>query len=83
MRRYYFDLKGGSATRDSTGVDFATSSEAIQHGRDLAKRLRKDTRMSDPELQVLVINENGAEIHREAVFPMKVVNRGCRDDMAN
>lgn len=83
MRRYYFDLKDGRPARDRSGVDFATSSEAIQYSRELAQRLRNDPRSSDPELQVLVINENGAEIHREAVFPMKGVNRPLRDDMAN
>jgi hypothetical protein len=83
MRRYYFDLNDGGPARDRTGVDFATSADAIQHSRELAQKLRNDPSMSDPELQVLVINENGAEIHREAVFPMKLVPRPWRDDLAN
>ena len=83
MRKYYFDLNDGGPARDRTGVDFATSSDAIQHARELAQRLRNDAGMSDPELKVVVLNENGAQIHREAVFPMKVVNRPCRYDMAN
>lgn len=83
MRRYYFDLKDGGPARDRTGVDFATSNDAIQHSRELAQKLRNDGSISDPELQVLVINENGAEIHREAVFPMKLVPRPWRDDLAN
>lgn len=83
MRRYYFDLKERRPTKDGTGVCFATSSDAIQHSRELARRLRNDMRRNDPELLVLVINENGAEIHREAVFPMRVVNRPWRDGMAN
>jgi len=83
MRRYYFVLKDGAPAPDRTGVEFATSSDAIQHSKKLAQRLRNDARISDPEQQVLVINENGAEIHREAVFPMKVVTRPLRNDMAN
>ena len=83
MRRYYFDLKDGHPKLDATGADFATSTDAIQHSRQLAQELRNDARMSDPDLQVLVINENGAEIHREVVFPMRVVQRPCRNDFSN
>jgi hypothetical protein len=83
MRRYYFDLKDGRPTRDTTGADFATSIDAIQHSRELAEKLRNDASMSDPELQVLVINENGAEIHREMVFPMRVIHRPWRNDLSN
>jgi hypothetical protein len=39
MRTYYFDTKDGIPVRDHSGIEFATSNEAIEHGKELAKRI--------------------------------------------
>jgi hypothetical protein len=75
MRRYYFDLSGEHPLADANGTDFGSSSDAIQHSRELAKRLCIDGRPHDPNLHVVVRNENGAEIHKETVFSGKPVQR--------
>jgi hypothetical protein len=71
MRRYYFDLSGEHPLADATGTDFASSSDAIQYGKELAQKLCVDGRPRDPSLHVIVRNENGAEIHRQTVFSGK------------
>jgi hypothetical protein len=71
MRRYYFDLSGEHPLADANGTDFDSSSDAIQHSRDLAQKLCRDGRQHDPNLHVIVRNENGAEIHKETVFSGK------------
>ncbi len=69
MRTYYFDMKDGLPTRDRTGLEFATAGGAIEHSKNLARRLRHDPRITDPTLSIVVIDESGAEIHREPVHP--------------
>jgi hypothetical protein len=69
MRTYYFDLKDGVPTRDRRGIEFASAGGAIEHSKELAERLRNDTRLQDPELAIVVVDESGAEVHREAVYP--------------
>ncbi len=69
MRTYYFDLKDGSAKRDRTGLQFETIGSAIEHSRELARRLREDARVTDRELSIVVIDQNGSEIHREPIDP--------------
>jgi len=68
MRTYYFDMKDGAIVRDTEGLRFATSAAAIEHGKDLARRLRGDPRVDDPNLYIRVIDESGAEVHREKVY---------------
>ena len=72
MRTYYFDMKDGIPTRDRTGLEFATSAGAIEHSRDLARRIRHDPRITDRRLAIVVVDESGTEIHREAVYPATV-----------
>ncbi len=67
MRTYYFDMKDGIPTRDRTGLAFATTSGAIEHSKELARRLRDDPRITDRSLSIVVIDELGAEVHREPV----------------
>ena len=67
MRTYYFDMKDGVPSRDRTGLQFATAGGAIEHSKELAKRLRHDPRITDRELFIVVIDESGVEIHREPV----------------
>ena len=75
MRTYYFDMKDGIPSRDRTGLEFATNAGAIEHSRDLARRLRHDPRITDRGLSIVVVDESGAEIHREPVYP-DTVNAG-------
>ena len=69
MRTYYFDIKGGIPSRDRTGLEFDSITGAIDHSRDLARRLRDDPRIRDRALSIVVIDESGTEIHREPVYP--------------
>ncbi len=69
MRTFYFDVKDGVPVRDRKGLQFPSAEAAIAHSKDLARRLRADGRLNDPELLVLVLDESGMEIHREAVYP--------------
>ncbi len=69
MRTYYFDTKDGLPVRDHKGIEFATGSEAIEHSKELAKKLRDDRPGSDKKLVVIVIDESGTEVHREPVYP--------------
>ena len=71
MRTYYFDLTDGIPTRDRKGLEFLTISEAIEHSKDLARRLRDDPRCRDSALSIVVLDESGTEIHRERVYPDK------------
>jgi hypothetical protein len=69
MRIYYFDMKDGVPTRDRTGLEFATTDAAIEHSKELARRLRRDPRITDRSLSIVVMDESGAAIHREPVHP--------------
>ncbi len=67
MRTYYFDIKGGVTTRDRAGLQFLALAAAIDHSKQLARRLHDDPRLRDPDLLVSVIDESGSEVHREQV----------------
>lgn len=69
MRTFYFDTKDGVPVRDRTGQDFASTLAAIAHSKELAIRLRAERPQRDKALSVIVLDESGAEIHREPVFP--------------
>ena len=69
MRTYYFDIKDGIPTGDRRGIEFASAGGAIEHSKELARRLRGDSRLKDHDLAIVVVDETGAEIHREAVYP--------------
>ncbi|MES2195714.1 MAG: hypothetical protein V4517_14950 [Pseudomonadota bacterium] len=69
MQTYYFDMKDGVPVRDRAGLDFRTDSQAIQHSKNLARRFSREQPIADDNLCVVVINESGAEIHREPVYP--------------
>ena len=61
--------KGGIPTRDRKGIAFPTAAGAIEHGKELAGRLRNEPRLIDPALLIVVVDESGAEIHREPAHP--------------
>jgi Domain of unknown function (DUF6894) len=53
---------------DRTGLEFATTGDAIEHSKELARRLRRDPRISDRSFSIVVIDESGAEVHCEPVY---------------
>ncbi|QWG24968.1 hypothetical protein KMZ93_08855 [Bradyrhizobium sediminis] len=69
MRTYYFDVKDGVPTRDRKGLQFPNAVGAIEHSKELARLLRHDPRLKDRSLSIVVVDESGAEAHREAVYP--------------
>lgn len=72
MRTYYFDVKDGVPTRDRKGLQFPNAVGAIEHSRELARLLRHAPRLRDRSLSIVVVDESGAEVHREAVYPDEV-----------
>ena len=80
MRTYYFDIKDGIPSRDRQGIEFASAGGAIEHSKELARRLRSDNRLGDAGLAIVVVDESGTEIHREAVYPdaAPAISRGKR-----
>jgi hypothetical protein len=69
MRIFYFDMKDGIPVRDRRGLEFSTTVGAIEHSKDVARRLRHDPRIQDRALSIVVVDEMGAEIHQEPVHP--------------
>lgn len=69
MQTYYFDMKDGVPIRDRAGLEFRTDSQAIEHGKKLARRFSHERAVRDVNLCFVVVNESGAEIHREPVYP--------------
>jgi len=68
MRTYYFEMKDGPLWWERVGVRFPTAAAAIEHGKQLARRLRGDPRIDDPNLYISVVDESGTELHREQVY---------------
>jgi hypothetical protein len=68
MRTYYFDVKDGVPTRDRKGLEFPNALGAIEHSKELARLLRHDPRLKDRSLSIVVVDESGAEVHREPVY---------------
>ncbi len=69
MRTYYFDVQDGIPTRDKEGLEFPTIWGAVEHSKDIARRLRADPRCKDSALSIVVLDESGIEVHRERVYP--------------
>jgi|HubBroStandDraft_6_1064221.scaffolds.fasta_scaffold5255014_1 hypothetical protein len=61
MPTYYFDIKDGVAIGERTGLEFATTGGAIE---ELARRLRRDARISDRSFSIVVID--GSDARRTA-----------------
>ena len=76
MRTYYFDMKDGIPTRDRKGIEFSSAAGAIAHSKELAQRLRNEPRLIDPALAIVVVDETGAEVHCEQVYPDSGANLG-------
>ena len=69
MPRYYFDMKDGVPARDRSGLELVSDGAAIAHSKSLADKTRRDKPKGHPDLRVVVIDENGREVHRERIYP--------------
>jgi hypothetical protein len=69
VRTFYFDMKDGVPIRDRVGLEFPTASAAIEHSKELALRFSHEHPVKDPNLSIVVVDESGAEVHREQVYP--------------
>ncbi|MGY3583133.1 hypothetical protein ACVIGB_007804 [Bradyrhizobium sp. USDA 4341] len=69
MRTYYFDTKDSVPVRDRVGLEFANASTAITHSKQMASRICSENLPGDLDRHVVVIDESGEEIHREAIDP--------------
>jgi uncharacterized protein DUF6894 len=68
MQTYYFDTRDGVPARDRSGLEFAGRSAAIEHSREMARKIRAERPAGNRDLYIAVIDESGNEIHREAVY---------------
>lgn len=69
MQTYYFDIQDGISVRDRKGLELASGGAAIEHSKRLASLMREKQPSGRQDLNVVVLDENGGEIHREAVYP--------------
>ena len=67
MRTYYFDMRDGIPVRDRRGLEFPTAGGAIEHSKSLARQMLDDPRANGRTFSIVVIDQSGAEIHRETV----------------
>jgi uncharacterized protein DUF6894 len=67
MQKFFFDMKDGVPMRDRIGVEFNTNAEAIGHCQEIAQDFRDNSLRDDQDLEILVVNKGGREIHREFV----------------
>ena len=67
MRKFFFDMKDGVPMRDRVGLEFNTNAEAIKHCKEIAQGFRDKSLRDDQDLEILVVNDGGREIHREFV----------------
>jgi hypothetical protein len=78
MPTFYFDMKDGVPIGDKVGLKLPTNAAAIEHGKELARRFSHEHPVKDSGLSIIVLDESGAEIHREHVYP---VVRGMKPDI--
>lgn len=69
MRTYYFDIRDRIPIRDRKGLEFPTVGGAIEHSKNMARQMRDDPRANGRAFSIVVIDQSGAEIHREPVEP--------------
>ena len=67
MQKFFFDMKDGVPMRDRIGIEFNTNAEAISHCKEIVQDFRDNSLRDDQDLEILVVNESGREIHREFV----------------
>ncbi|MBR0994907.1 hypothetical protein JQ580_29785 [Bradyrhizobium japonicum] len=69
MQTYYFDIKDGVPLRDRSGLELVSDGAAIAHSKSLADQVRREKPTGHPDLRVVVIDENGREVHHERIYP--------------
>jgi uncharacterized protein DUF6894 len=69
VQTYYFDIQDGVPVRDRKGIELVSGAAAVEHSKRLATLMREKNPPGRRDLNVVVIDESGREIHREAVFP--------------
>jgi len=77
MNTYYFDMKDGVPVRDKSGLALASDGAAIAHSKHLADKMRKERRAGNPDLNIVVIDESGREVHREQIYPQAIAAKGA------
>ncbi|WP_244541928.1 hypothetical protein [Afipia sp. GAS231] len=60
-------MKDGVPMRDRIGIEFSSNAEAISYCKEIAQDFRDNRLWDDQDLEILVVNETGREIHREFV----------------
>ncbi|WP_306556677.1 MULTISPECIES: hypothetical protein [Bradyrhizobium] len=68
MPTYYFDMKDGVPVRDRAGLELVSDGAAIAHSKDLADRMRREKPNGHPDLEIVIIDESGREVHRERIY---------------
>jgi len=69
MPNYYFDMKDGVPVRDRSGLELVSDGAAIAHSKNLAEKVRREKPKGHHDLQVVVIDESGREVHCERIYP--------------
>ncbi|WP_347336309.1 DUF6894 family protein [Bradyrhizobium viridifuturi] len=69
MRTYYFDMKDGVPARDRVGLAFASDADAIRHSELMAKQIRDRQPIGDVDRHIVIVDDLGKEIHRQAIYP--------------
>jgi len=67
MQKFFFDMIDGVPNRDRVGIEFNANADAIKHCKAMAQDFRDNSLRDDQDLEILVVNEGGREIHREFV----------------
>ncbi|MEY9897941.1 hypothetical protein ABIA44_002115 [Bradyrhizobium sp. USDA 329] len=52
----------------SQDLELVSDGAAIAHSKNLADKVRKEKPKGHPALQIVVIDENGREVHRERIY---------------
>jgi uncharacterized protein DUF6894 len=68
MPRYYFDLRDGCNSVDTSGATFRNDRAAIERAKAVAIVVSIDKPMVDPTRYISVQNETRAEISRVPVY---------------
>jgi hypothetical protein len=68
MRTYYFDMNDGVPIRDTTGLEFCHVRWCDRARLGVRKAAPPRSRIRDRLFSVVVIDESGAEVHREPVY---------------
>jgi hypothetical protein len=64
-----FRHEGRRSDARQNGPGIASAGGAIEHSKELARRVRRDPRITDRSLSIVVIDESGEAVHREPVHP--------------